>query len=156
MITLEQVKLLDQRITKTFEHIKKVTGENTLLRGKLESYQQRVDELEKVIKRFKDEQTRVEDGILSALDRLNQLEDVLEGSLAADASKKKTPPADEKSAPEQAVEPETVEELYPEDSLMEMEEEEISMDPLESPDQDMTNSQDSAKTKAQGRELDIF
>ena len=82
MVTLEQVKQLDHRITKTVEYVKKVTDENTLLRGRLDTYQQRIDELEKLIKRFKEDQSRIEDGILSALDRLNQFEDALENSIS--------------------------------------------------------------------------
>ena len=86
MITLEQVKLLDLRVTKAVEHIKKITGENAQLRGKLDSYQKRIDDLEVLIRKFKEDQNRIEDGILSALDRLNQFEDALENTL----SKEKT------------------------------------------------------------------
>ena len=98
MVTLEQVKQLDHRISKTVDYIKKVTDENTLLRGRLDTYQQRIDELEKLIKRFKEDQGRIEDGILSALDRLNQFEDALENSITGkqvsteqDAKKKNSP-----------------------------------------------------------------
>ena len=81
MVSLEQVKLLDQRITKTLEHIRKITDENSMLKSKLDSYQQRIGELEVLIQRFREDQTRIEDGILSALDRLNQFEDALESTL---------------------------------------------------------------------------
>ena len=81
MVSLEQVKLLESKVTKTIEYVKKVTEENTLLKGKLNSHQQRIDELEVLIKQFKEEQSRIEDGILSALDRLNQFEDALESKL---------------------------------------------------------------------------
>jgi hypothetical protein len=49
---------------------------------KLEDYQKRIDELEVLIQRFKDEQNRIEDGILAALDRLNQFEAAVSRSLA--------------------------------------------------------------------------
>ena len=80
MITLEQVRLLETRITKTIEYVKKVTGENTALKGKLDSYQKRIAELEVLIQRFREDQSRIEDTILSALDRLNQFEDAVEGA----------------------------------------------------------------------------
>ena len=83
MITLEQVKLLDQKVTKAVEYINKLTGENSLLKGKLDTYQKRIDDLEVLIKKFKEDQNRIEDGILSALDRLNQFEDALENTLSA-------------------------------------------------------------------------
>lgn len=83
MISLEQVKLLEAKVSRTIDYVKKVTEENVLLKGKLDSYQQRIDELEVLILRFKEDQSRIEDGILSALDRLNQFEDAVEKKLSA-------------------------------------------------------------------------
>ena len=80
MVSLEQVKLLETKVIKTIEHVKKINEENSLLKGKLNSYQQRNDELEALIKQFKEDQGRIEDGILSALDRLNQFEDALDNN----------------------------------------------------------------------------
>jgi chromosome segregation ATPase len=82
MISLEQVKLLESRVIKTIEYVDKITTENDLLRGKLESYQKRIDELEVLVQRFKEDQSRIEEGILSALDRLNQFEAEIENSLS--------------------------------------------------------------------------
>ena len=82
MISLEQVKLLESKVTRTIDYVKKVTDENKHLKGKLDSYQKRIDELEVLIQRFKEDQSRIEDGILSALDRLNQFEDALENTLS--------------------------------------------------------------------------
>ena len=84
MVSLEQVKLLETKVTKTIDYVKKVTEENTALKGKLDSYQQRIDELEIMIKKFREEQNRIEEGILSALSRLNQFEDALESKLSFD------------------------------------------------------------------------
>ncbi|MCL2381596.1 MAG: cell division protein ZapB [Treponema sp.] len=83
MIRLEQVKLLESKVTTAIEYVRKVTEENSALKGKLGSYQKRIDELEVLIHQFKEEQSRIEDGILSALDRLNQFEDALEKTLSA-------------------------------------------------------------------------
>ena len=85
MISLEQVKLLESKVSKAIEHVIKITEENVLLKGKLDSYQKRIDELEVLIKQFKEEQSRIEDGILSALDRLNQFEDALESTLTRES-----------------------------------------------------------------------
>jgi chromosome segregation ATPase len=81
MVSLEQIKLLESRITKAIDHVKRVTEENSIIKGKLDSYQKRIEELEILIQQFKEEQSRIEEGILSALDRLNQFEDAIEQSL---------------------------------------------------------------------------
>ena len=78
MVSLEQVKLLESKVTKTIDYVKKVTEENSRLKDRLESNQKRIDELEVLIHQFKEEQSRIEDGILSALDRLNKFEDAVE------------------------------------------------------------------------------
>ena len=115
MITLEQVKLLDLRVTKTVDYIKKVTGENALLKKKLDSCQQRINELEVLIQRFREDQNRIEEGILSALDRLNQFEDAVENALKSENKitpakevpqvKEAAPPA--KEVPSESKAPET-------------------------------------------------
>ena len=82
MISLEQVKLLESKVSRTIDYVKKVNEENTALKAKLDSYQKRIDDCEILIQRFKEDQSRIEDGILSALDRLNQFEDALESTLS--------------------------------------------------------------------------
>jgi len=88
MINLEQVKLLETKVSKTIDFVEKVTKENTALlrreaelQEKLETYQKRIDELEVLIMGFKEEQSRIENGILAALDRLSQFEEAIEKSL---------------------------------------------------------------------------
>jgi len=123
MVSLEQVRLLESKVTRAIDYVQKVTEENTSLRGKLDSYQKRIDELEVLIQQFKEEQSQIEDGILSSLHRLNQFEDALERTISADlpedaapvqpetpkdnaASKKETPVKKEKEAPASTLEPE--------------------------------------------------
>jgi chromosome segregation ATPase len=91
MVTLEQVKLLETKVAKAIEYVNRVTEENNvlteennlfieennLLRGKLDTCQKQVEELEGVVKSFKVDQGRIEEGIVAALDRLNQFEDVI-------------------------------------------------------------------------------
>jgi hypothetical protein len=81
LINLEQVKLLETKVIKAIDYVERVTKENAALQTRLESYKKRIDELEILIVRFKEDQGRIEDGILSALDRLNQFEDAIEKSL---------------------------------------------------------------------------
>ena len=88
MVTLEQVKLLEAKVSRTIDYVKNLTEENSTLRNKLDSYQKRIDDLEVLIQRFKEDQGKIEEGILSALDRLNQFEDALETTLSARSSKK--------------------------------------------------------------------
>lgn len=98
MISLEQVKLLETKVARAIEYVERVTGENSALvqkeaelRAKLDSYQKRIDELEVAVMRFKEDQSRIEDGILAALDRLNQFEEAVEKSLnEKQAGEKKT------------------------------------------------------------------
>jgi predicted nuclease with TOPRIM domain len=93
MVSLEQVKLLESKVTNTIEYIKKVTGENVKLKEKLDSYQKRIEELEVLVQQFKENQGRIEDGILSALDRLNQFEDAVESKLSIENKQTNVPPA---------------------------------------------------------------
>jgi hypothetical protein len=86
MVSLEQVKLLETRIDRAIGYVEKVTAENTALREKLDSYQNRIDELEVLVRRFRDDQGRIEDGILAALDKLNKFEDALEKQLSPERS----------------------------------------------------------------------
>ncbi|GHU12741.1 hypothetical protein FACS1894161_1600 [Spirochaetia bacterium] len=76
MVTLEQIKLLESKIIKAIDVVNRLTEENIRLK-------KRNGELEELAERLKDEKARVEAGIVSALDRLNQFEDAIERSLAA-------------------------------------------------------------------------
>ena len=97
MVSLEQVKLLDSKVSRLIDNVKKANEENTQLKERLNTYQKRIDELEVLVKQFRQEQSRIEEGILSALDRLNQFEDALESKLSTES----------KLSNETAVSPET-------------------------------------------------
>jgi chromosome segregation ATPase len=113
MVNIEQVRLLEKRVTKAIDYVNKVTNENTLLKeeinqlragyeqtkaectrlkeenvllnNKLETCQKRIDELEVLIQRFKEDQVRIEEGIVSALNNLNRFEDDVEKNLTNSA-----------------------------------------------------------------------
>jgi len=109
MINLEQVKLLEAKVAKAIEFVERLSKDNAALnrqeaelqtkldsyqkriddyelleldlQTKLESYQKRIDELEILVTGFKEDQGQIEEGILSALDRLNQFEKAMEKTL---------------------------------------------------------------------------
>lgn len=90
MISLEQVQLLEVRVSKAIDYVERVTAENAALNSekmnlqtKLDVNQKRIDELEVLVMRFKEDQGRIEDGIIAALDRLNQFEEAFENSLTS-------------------------------------------------------------------------
>ena len=119
MISLEQVQLLESRVSKAIEYVQKADAENAALvsekaglQAKIESYQKRIEELEVFVLRFKDEQGRIEDGIIAALDRLSQFEEAVESSLKEKITGKKAPArAKEKPSPA-AVEPDSKEVFF--------------------------------------------
>ena len=75
MLNLDQVRLLENRVEKAVGKIQSLTSENTHLRSQLSGLQTRVSELEGLVRSFKDDQGRIEEGILNALDRLSAFED---------------------------------------------------------------------------------
>ena len=88
MISLEQVQELEIKVARAIEYIQKVNSENSALVAekeslltKLEANQKRLDELEMLVMRFKEDQGRIEDGIIAALDRLSQFEEAFEKGL---------------------------------------------------------------------------
>ncbi len=78
MVSLEQVRLLETKVVKAIDFVRQLSDENALLRQKLEGYQNRIGELEVLVEQFKADQSHIEAGIISALDRLNQFEDAME------------------------------------------------------------------------------
>lgn len=93
MITLEQVSLLESRVSKVIETLKALRAENAGLQAEnrrlqqqLVGYEKRVTELERLVQQFKEDQGKIEATILSALARLNQFEDVLEAELSKTVS----------------------------------------------------------------------
>jgi hypothetical protein len=82
MVTLEQVKLLETKVVRAIEYVERISRENFQLQEKLDSYQKRIDELEELIRQFREDQGRIEEGILAALERLNKFEDAIEKKIA--------------------------------------------------------------------------
>ncbi len=79
MITVEQIQLLESRVTKAVRKIEALQDENATLRDRLSRYEKRIEELEILINEFKDSQNDIEQGILNALSQLDELEDQVTG-----------------------------------------------------------------------------
>lgn len=75
MLSLEQVRALEERVERAIAAIDRLSGENAALRGELEASRSRVGELERTIEEFRRDQERIEAGIVSALRKLDVLED---------------------------------------------------------------------------------
>lgn len=75
MITLEQIKLLESKITRAIELIRVLKEENATLRKGLDSAQKRMKELEALVDGFKTDQREIESVILRTLEHLDDLED---------------------------------------------------------------------------------
>jgi chromosome segregation ATPase len=158
MVTLEQIKLLETKVAKAIDIVTRITGENAYLKGKLETYQKRIDELEVLIQRFKEDQGRIEDGILSALDRLNQFEATIENSIAPikpeAASAPQREPVNEATVPEEEEPGETLIFSVSEDDDPEEDEGSEGDAEDEAPEDDDAKSQDDSGGGT--AELDIF
>lgn len=89
MISLEQIRLLEARVTKAVELIRSLKEENKTLRRAVSAAQTRMRELEKLVGDFKSDQQEIEQCILRALENLDRLEEEV-------AEKKGRRPAPEK------------------------------------------------------------
>jgi chromosome segregation ATPase len=102
MLDFEQVKLLEAKVAKAISYVERLHKERSdMLRreaelterlsacneqeakskAKLQSCQSRIAELEVLVARFKEDQGKIEESILSALGRLSQFEKDIEKSL---------------------------------------------------------------------------
>ncbi|MCL2231194.1 MAG: hypothetical protein FWC01_08885 [Treponema sp.] len=105
MVSLEHVQLLEQKVAKAIEHIQRLSAERTSLyeeiaslKARLDGNQKRLEDAEMVVMRFKEDQSRIEDGIMAALNRLSQFEEAFESSITEEKPQAKKPaPKKEKS-----------------------------------------------------------
>jgi DNA repair ATPase RecN len=91
--TLDNVKLLETKIAKAVDFVKqlteknnRITEENKQLKERAESLQNQVNELEFLVLGFKEDQQRIEAGILLSLEKLNQVEDSIGKSAPQEVS----------------------------------------------------------------------
>lgn len=86
MATLENVKLLEEKIAQAVDKVKiladanmRLSEENKQLKTRADKLQNQVNELEFSVLAFKEDQENIETGISSLLKRLNQIEDSVDG-----------------------------------------------------------------------------
>ncbi len=138
MITLEQVRLLDQKVSQAVDLISTLRAENRVLNEKLESYQQKIGELEVLLSGLKEDQVEVEQNFQKALNAL----DMLESS------------ADTAAPDEQETTPEAISSEQPQDPAEESPVENDSESEVEDPA--VNDLMEDEQPEDNGAELDIF
>ena len=136
MITLDQIRKLDDKVQAAVRRIRELKTENGALEKRLGQYERRIEELEVLIKTFKEDQAEIEKGIVNALSQLDHLEDDLSDRIVPAAS---GPAAKRKESPVKI--DDTVREQDPE------------LSPDLGPDQEY---EDESVEPDPGAELDIF
>ena len=86
MVTLEQIRTLEEKVKKAVTYIAQLKEENSLLQKGLEKYRKRIDELEVLINEYTEDQNAIEEGIKNALLHLDKLEDAKAKAPAAKAA----------------------------------------------------------------------
>ena len=76
MLSLEQIKRLEEKVFKAVELIKALKEENNLLKSELGSANSRTDELEVIISDFRINQGEIEEGIIKAIKQLEDLDNI--------------------------------------------------------------------------------
>jgi hypothetical protein len=144
MITLEQIRLLESRVEKAVVYIDLLQDENASLKDKLEGYEKKIKDLEVLVRGFQQDQGRIEEGILHALDRLNAFEDaILKDSEEPVPASPRFVPVEEPASSESA------HRAAPKEAVLE----ELEVEPVEElPPADEAESEE----RQSGGELDIF
>ncbi|UTC61887.1 hypothetical protein E4O00_02735 [Treponema sp. OMZ 788] len=75
MLNLDQVRLLENKVERAVQMIKSLHTEKDSLKKEIEARDKRIAELEKLIVTFKDDQSKIEEGIINALNQLSAFED---------------------------------------------------------------------------------
>ncbi len=94
MISLEQIRSLEQKINLMVEELSRLRDENAKLRATIKSTQSKTADLESLVNTYKQEQEAIEEGILSVLAKLDKLED--EVSVSGTQAKKDAPRTSDK------------------------------------------------------------
>ena len=89
MINLEQIRELESKIAKAVDLISVLRKENAVLQATLDKSQKRIEEFEQLIGSFKSDQFEIEKAILSALQKLDSLEDDVADSPKSDEKQAK-------------------------------------------------------------------
>ena len=77
MLSLDQIKQLEARVSKAIELMQTLKDENDLLKLELHDREKRIEELENIVLVFKNDQAKIEEGIINALNHLSAFEDTV-------------------------------------------------------------------------------
>ena len=94
MISLEQIRILEQKVESALARLKELQNENAVLKHENTELKTQVNELNETCSRFEQEEGKIEQGILHVLNRLNTMEDTVQRTLLSDnqASQSKKEP----------------------------------------------------------------
>ena len=76
MLSLEQIKRLENRVYKAVELLKAMKEDNNILKSELKSANERVEELEQIISDYRNNQLEIEQGIVKAIQQLDDLDSI--------------------------------------------------------------------------------
>ncbi len=131
MITVEQIRQLENGVRQAIDVINSLKDENKLLKTKLSGYEERIEELEVLIESFKKDQSSIEDGIINALHQLDVLEDIFskdEGELPENEQDSISSSPSEENSPEPQAQTSTENTAEPDSSSNEKESSENELD----------------------------
>ena len=86
MITLDQVRLLEQKVENAINKINQLQKENTELKEKCAFLESKANNLNQKVSDFESDQNIIEEGIANVLKRLNSVEDVIKNTTELDTS----------------------------------------------------------------------
>ena len=84
MLSLEQIKRLEEKVFKAVELIKALKEENTIIKTKLEAAESKAEELEQIISDYRSNQVEIEEGIVKAIKQLEEMESDNSDAIAAE------------------------------------------------------------------------
>lgn len=102
MISLEQVRALETRVEKAVALIAALRAENASMRSGLSAAESRVAELEGLVSEFQKDQSRIEQGIIEALRKLDSFEDAVHEATAEPVIEAPAPAASPVAIPDSA------------------------------------------------------
>ena len=110
MISLDQILLLERKVESAVGKIAQLQSENDALRTKCAELTNALADKSERLSSIEQDQSKIENGILKALDRLNSIENsVLRAGSAASAAKTPQSPKAPQSAPVRTAEPKKAE-----------------------------------------------
>ena len=86
MITLDQVRLLEQKVENAINKINQLQKENTELKEKCAFLESKANNLNQKVSDFESDQNIIEEGIANVLKRLNSVEDAIKNTTELDTS----------------------------------------------------------------------